>query len=216
MLRFVLEKRRVTVDPLSLTLSPLKDIWVNDPSPNKDEAIRTLTYIHICSQIDQTAPFAKADAKEVSKLAKKEIYGDYEYKFEGAMSETKLEEIITAYQLAYETAEEATVRAFDNKIHEIRNLIQSTPIEIQKVVGKSGTTFISNFNIINSMMKDITKITQARDDMKALVIKSTARDTGKGGRKKSFLERRRREMEESSRISAGGAPLPDEGFPDDL
>jgi hypothetical protein len=201
MLKFIFEKRRITVDPMSLSLSYLKDIWISDPSPNKEEAIRLLTYIHLASQIDQSAPFCKADYKEVGSLVKKELYGNYDYRFTKPFTESQIEEFITNYQLAYETPEEATVRAFDNKIHEIRKLVETTPIEIEKVIGKSGVTFISNFSILNSMMKDITKITAARDEMRAMVIKHTARETGKGNRKKSFLEKRRREMQESRVLS---------------
>jgi hypothetical protein len=215
-----MEKRRVTVDPLSLSLSCLKDVWISDPSTIKEEAIKLLTYIHLTSQIDHTAPFSKADYKEVGALVKKEIYGDYSHKFTTPFTEEQVEQFVTKYQMAYETPEEATVRAFDNKIHEIRKLVETTPIEIEKIVGKSGVTFISNFSILNSMMKDITKITQARDDMRAMVIKQTSRDSGKSNRKKSFLEQRRRDMQES-RVASSSSSAPaesqeeDEG-PDDL
>lgn len=218
MLRFVIQNRRVTVDPLTLSLSCLKDVWISDPSPNKEEAVKLLTYIHLVSQIDHSAPFSKADYKEVGSLVKKELYGDFSHKFTEPFTESQVEKFITEYQLAYETPEEATVRAFDNKIHEIRKLVETTPIEIEKIVGKSGVTFISNFSILNSMMKDITKITAARDEMRAMVIKQTSRETGKGSRKKSFLEKRRREMQESRVVSSASesSAEEEEEMPDDL
>lgn len=194
MLKFVLDKHRVVVDPISLVLEPLRDIWNADKSKNKDEAIKTLTYIHICSQIDENAPFAKADPTEVSALARRELYGDYTYTFKGKFNEKYLDEAVVKYQLAFDTPEQASVRAFDKKIYEINRLIDSTQIEIEKVAVRGGVDYVSNFAILNKMMQDMTKINAAREALKNSIMKQNSTGAVRGQRQVSFLEKRRAEM----------------------
>lgn len=194
MLKFVLDKHRVVVDPISLVLEPLREIWNSDKSKNKDEAIKLLTYIHICAQIDENAPFAKADPTEVSSLARRELYGDYTYNFKGKFNEKYLEDAIIKYQLAFDTPEQASVRAFDKKIYEINRLIDSTQIEIEKVAVRGGVDYVSNFAILNKMMQDMTKINAAREALKNSIMKQNSTGAVRGQRQVSFLEKRRAEM----------------------
>lgn len=200
MLKFNRDRFRVSVDPMSLTLSPLLEVWRDDTSEDKVDATKLLTYIHLVSQIDQLAPFAKADPTEVSKLVKKEVWADYEHKFLGKYDETKVEDIVLQYQLAFESADDASVRSYDKKIYEIKNIIESTPVTIEKSVSKGVVTFVSNYPLISKMLQEMTKISKARDDMKALIIKQTSRDDGtKGKRKLSFIDKRRRDMAEEKK-----------------
>lgn len=194
MLKFVLDKHRVVVDPISLVLEPLREIWNSDKSKTKDEATTLLTYVHICAQIDESAPFAKSDPTEVSSLARRELYGSYEYEFKGKFNEKYLDEAILKYQLAYDTPEQASVRAFDKKIYEINRLIDSTQIEIEKVAVRGGVDYVSNFAILNKMMQDMTKINAAREALKNSIMKQNSTGAVKGQRQVSFLEKRRAEM----------------------
>lgn len=200
MLKFILDKHRVTVDPISLTIEPLREIWNSDKSKNKEEAIKLLTYIHICAQIDEGAPFAKADPTEVNTLARREIYGSYEHEFKGKFNEKYLEEAITKYQIAYDTPEQASVRAFDKKIYEINRLIDNTKIEIEKVAVRGGVDYVSNFPILNKMMQDMTKINAAREALKNAIMKQNSTGAVRGQRQVSFLEKRRAEINKVSRV----------------
>lgn len=199
MLKFILDKHHVTVDPVSLTLEPLREIWNADKSKNKDEAIKLLTYVHICAQIDEDAPFAKSDPTEVSTLARREIYGSYEHEFKGKFNEKYLEEAITKYQLAFDTPEQASVRVFDKKIYEINRLIDNTNIEIEKVAIRGGVDYVSNFPILNKMMQDMTKINAARESLKNTIMKQNSTGAVRGQRQVSFLEKRRAEIRNASR-----------------
>jgi hypothetical protein len=197
MLKFTMSNNRVSVDPVSLTLEPLRQIWMGDKSKIKEEATKLLTYIHIVSQIDEDAPFSKIDPSEVVPLAKKEIFGDYNYKFSGDFDEAFMEDALTSYQLAYETAEEAAVRAFDKKIHQMRQKIDKEEIVIEETIVRGTKTFVTNFNILNKMMQDMTKIVKARDELKASIVRGNTRGDTKGQRKLSYIEKRRRDMEKS-------------------
>jgi hypothetical protein len=200
MLKFSIEKHKVTVDPISLTLEPLRDIWLSDKSKTKDEAVKLLTYIHICSQVDQNAPFAKVDPTEVSTLARREIYGSYEYQFKGKFNEAYIEETILKYQMAYDTPEQASVRAFDKKIYEINRLIDNTKIEIEKVAVRGGVDYVSNFAILNKMMQDMTKINAAKEALKNAIMKQSGQNNVRGQKQVSFLEKRRAEMNKANNL----------------
>lgn len=194
MLKYTMVNHRVTIDPMSLTLEPLRLLWVADKSKIKEDAVMHLTYIHIVSQIDPDAPFSKSDPNDISALARKEIFGDFGYTFSGKFNEKFMEETVVSYQLAFETAEECAVRTFNKKIYQIQKKIDETDIIIKESTIRGATTFVSNFTIINKMMQDLTKITKARDELEASIVRGSSRGDVKGQRKLSFLEKRRRDM----------------------
>lgn len=200
MLKFSIEKHKVTIDPVSLTLEPLREIWLSDKSKTKDEAVKLLTYIHICSQVDQNAPFAKVDPTEVTTLTRRELYGSYEHQFKGKFNESFIEDAILKYQMAYDTPEQASVRAFDKKIYEINRLIDNTRIEIEKVAVRGGVDYVSNFPILNKMMQDMTKINAAKEALKNAIMKQSGQNNVRGQRQVSFLEKRRAEMSKASNL----------------
>jgi hypothetical protein len=192
-----MSNNRVAVDPVSLTLEPLRQIWMADKSKTKEEATKLLTYIHITSQIDQDAPFATVDPTEVVPLAKKEIFGDYDYPFDVPFDDAFMDNAVVSYQLAYEAPEEAAVRAFDKKLHEMRKKIEGEEIVIEKTTVRGTTTYVTNFNILNKMMQDMSKIIKAREELKASIVRGGARGDVKGQRKLSYIEKRRRDQERS-------------------
>lgn len=194
MLKFSMKNHKVIIDPVSLTLEPLLEIWVADKSATKEVATKMLTYIHLCSQVDQDAPFAKVDPTEVSSLAKREIFGKYDYEFKGKFDEGYMDSTVMRYQMAYDTPEQAAVRVYDKKIYEINRVIDETEIEIKPVAVRGGVDYVSNFPIINKMMQDMTKINAAKEALKAAVMKQQSTSSVRGQKQVSFLEKRRAEM----------------------
>lgn len=194
MMKFLRDKQRVAIDPLSLTLAPLMEIWRSDPSEDKADAIKLLTYIHLVSQIDQSAPYSKANPEEIEGLVKKEIWKAHDYELPAPYTDEVVEDIIFHYQIAYESADDASVRALDKKIYEIKKIIEETKVEIRESVSRGAVTFVSNYPLISKMMQEVVKITKTRDELKALIIKQTSRDNMKGQKKLGFLDKRRREM----------------------
>jgi hypothetical protein len=200
MLKLSMKNHRVVIDPASLTLEPLREIWFADKSTIKKEATDLLTYIHICSQVDQDAPFAKVDPTEVGALTKREIFGKYEYEFKGKFDQEFMDDAVLRYQLAYDSPEQSAVRVFDKKIHEMNRLIDETAIVITPVAAKGGVEYVSNFPILNKMMQDMTKIRAAREAMHAAVLKQKNTNSVRGQRQVSFLEKRRADMRKAGVI----------------
>lgn len=216
MLKFIRDRHQVAVDPVSLTLEPLLKIWVADDTPNKEIASRILTYIHLTSQIDKEAPYHNAAPDEVSKLVKKELWGNYEHHISDELPEDEeitdefIEEAVLHYQGAYETVEEAAVRSYDKKIYEIRAVIDKTKVEIKESVSRGSIVFSSNFPLINKMMQDVIKIVKARDELKALVLKQSTRESIKGDKKLSFNDKRRRELRKTTEGPSISSPIEEE------
>ena len=194
MLKFSMKNHRVIVDPVSLVIESLREIWMSDKSTVKKEATDLLTYIQVCSQIDTNAPFFGVDPTEVSSLIKRELFGKYEHKFTGKFDEEYMANAVMTYQLAFDAPENAAVRVFDKKIYEITRLIDETKIEIKATVVRGGVEYVSNFPIINKMMQDLTKIGAARENLKATTLKQKKADAVRGQKQISFLERRRAEQ----------------------
>jgi hypothetical protein len=194
MLKFLRDKHRVTVDPMSLTLSPLMEIWRWDSTEDKVEATKLLTYIHLVSQVDQSAPYARANPDEIEGLVKREVWGTHDRELPAPYTDEVVETIIFHYQSAYESAEDASVRAMDKKIFEIKKIVEETDVVIRESITRGAVTFVSNYPLISKMMQEMVKIIKTRDEMKSIIIKQTSRDNLKGQKKLSFLDKRRREL----------------------
>lgn len=209
MLKFIRDRHQVAVDPVSLTLEPLMKIWIADETPNKEIASRILTYIHLTSQIDKEAPYNNAAPDEVSRLVKHELWDDYEKKIADILPEAEeitdefIENAVLHYQGAYETVEEASVRSYDKKIYEIRKIIDETEIKIKESVSRGSIVYTSNFPLLNKMMQDVIKIVKARDELKALILKQSTRESIKGDKKLSFNDKRRRDLLKLSEVPVG-------------
>jgi hypothetical protein len=205
MLRFSMKNHRVIIDPVSLSLDCLREIWMADKTTMKNTATDLLTYIHLTSQVDQDAPFAKVDPADVSALVRREIFGKYEHKFTGKFDEEFMENACMSYQLAFDTPEMAAVRVYDKKIYELNRIIAETKIEVKEVNVRGGKDFISNFPIINKMMQDMTKINAAREALRSAILKQQSTSTIRGQKTVSFLEKRRAEMIKSGVIKEKAA-----------
>jgi hypothetical protein len=193
MLRFSMKNHRVVIDPVSLSLECLRQIWTADKSATKQTATDMLTYIHLVSQVDQDAPFAKVDPADVAALVKREIYGKYDYEFKGKLDEEFMANAAMSYQVAFDTPEMAAVRVYDKKIYEINKVIADTNIQIKEVAIRGGKDFISNFPIINKMMH-MTKINAAREALRSSIIRQQSTLSVRGQKTVSYLEKRRAEM----------------------
>lgn len=213
MLKFNTENQRVFIDPLTITLSSLQEIWVSDPSPMKEEATKFLTYIHICSQIDSTAPFFNADPTEVSFLARKEIFGDMSHSFKPPFDDEFLNLAIGEYQYAFETVEEAAARAYNKKIHQIKQLIEKTEVAIHENTVKGEKTYTSNFPILSKMMLDMQKIFESKKILEENIRADKAKaGTIRGDKKLSFIERQQEEMEKARRKAGSSSEVEEPYF----
>ena len=179
---------RVVPDPSSLMLAELMDIWKADSSKDKQQACEILTYIHLVSQIDSDAPFASSAETEVRQLATMNIWRDEK----GRPSQEELEPFesaVIAYRQAYETEERRAVRVYKNKIDQLTQLLEDT---IPAIV-KTNSGYKTNVDIINKMMKEMTNLMDAKENLEARIRKSSKDNVNlMGGKAESRLEKKQR------------------------
>lgn len=190
LMKFIRSSFRVEVDPKSLMLAPLLDIWNNDQSVTKDYANKLLTYVHIVSRIDPDAPFYNSDPGEVPFLAKSQIYRNIEHQFTQE-EELLIDQAIEVYIKANEIVDERLLKTYSDKLDQMRLELGLKKFEI--VRNKNGltgvVTFASNSKIITDSMKDIDKILDVRDALQERLDNAkSSKARYKADRKPSFLE----------------------------
>lgn len=184
MLHFNIQKGRVVLDAMSLSLKSVQKVY-EDYDP--DVAIRVLTYIHIVSRLDPSAPFFSADIKEIHELSARQMFSDEERE---TMSWEPIRKLALRYEKAFETPEVRVVKIFNDKIDQIREMIRDTEPTIVEYVTTSGSKgFSSNVPIITKAMQDLDNLLDAKEKLEARVRKQSAK-AGRimGGKSPSRLE----------------------------
>jgi len=119
-----------------------------------------------------------------------------DYKFTAPIDEEFIEMAIAEYQAAFETVAEAAARSFKRKIHEIREKIDTTKVQIVENKIKGVTVFESNFAIISKMMLDLGKMFDAATGLEERInAEKQKAGTVRGEKKVSYLEKRQEEMD---------------------
>lgn len=195
-------KSRVVVDPKSLMLAPLLDIWNNDQTETKDYANDLLCYIHIVSQLDPAAPFYKSSFDEVKFLAKSQIFRNMEHQFREE-EEIFIQNALEVYLKDNEESEERMLQVYDKKIDEMRLELDAKKIEITKnidpITGK--VTYSTNAKMITDVMKEIGNILKIKDELEAQIENSRAKGQSriKANREPSFLEKQLQKSQSDAR-----------------
>ena len=169
---FDISKGKLTLKPEDIMLASFNKIYKKDRSTVKADSLKLFMYIHLVSQIDKNAPFNSADFNEVRALVKKEVYGDFNYKFVGnrLVDEGTANEMIELYVKANETAARRLELSYNKKLDQFKNLLDTTiPVINEDINEKSGTTsFSSNSDIIMKISEGILKMIKARDVLSAI------------------------------------------------
>lgn len=217
MLKFDLSSHRIVVDPKSLMISELREVYENDSDPLKRNAINILSYIHLASQIDPAAPYFSAREDEVETLAAIDIFGR-DYAERGVVLDSFLN-LTQAYQKAFEKPENRIVKSFNHKLDQLQDMLEKVRPEIEKSINlKTGTfTYVSNTRSIMQVMKDLDEVMDAKEQLEERIKDKRLKDVKiRGGKKESYLEKTRLAREgRKSRTFTEGAPR-EEQLPEEL
>ncbi len=193
MLKFNLQNHRIYIDPLSLTVKELRDIYNSDPTETKFAAIDQLSYIHLVSQIDPEAPLFSARKDEVERLAASNVWGKDYLTIHPDLA--VFHDAVKAYLEAFDRAEVRIVRAYGNKLDEFEDLLDTVKPELVKSVNnKTGAvTFTSNAAVIMKVMKDIRPIMVEKKELEEFMTQTSTKESKKwGGKTDSYLERKKK------------------------
>jgi hypothetical protein len=81
MVDFNLVKGKLAIDPYTLTVSAFNDIWEYDKSKNKAKASNMLTYVFHYCDITQKNPFRNLPVGHKDQYARRNAFGNQNYKF---------------------------------------------------------------------------------------------------------------------------------------
>ena len=184
MLKFTIAEGKVIVDPLHASLDIVKKVT----NKYKTDAVAVLTYIHLMSRIDPSAPFFTAQQDELQELVKRQLFTDTQWK---KLNKKQLSAWVEEYKKMYEPPEVRAVNIFNEKIDQIQRLIKDTEPEIIVNTSTSGvTTFASNLKIITDTMKELETLLTAKEKLEAKIRKETTLGKMRAGKTPSMLEKK--------------------------
>lgn len=185
-----IKDNKVVIDANALIVPELKKIWEKDTSKDKKKATPILTYIHVFSQTDETAPFYQADYKDLDGLSRRLAYGDSDFRY-SEKEEVEIYQAVQAYITVKINAEQRMIKIFDSKIDEMRRLINDTTLVLKEDIDSKGNAkFLTNLPIVTKVMMEIDKILEAKEKIEARIRKQSNNSKVKGDKKPSFLERK--------------------------
>lgn len=125
---FIFKDRKLTLDPETLTVSAFNDIWEADKDKSKAKASNMLSYVFHMRDITQRNPFRDLSDSHRESLAKRNSFGDENYKFS-----PKDQEMIDRAMAWYDVLNKNSIfrlsMTFDRKIDQINDYLEKNVID---------------------------------------------------------------------------------------
>ena len=184
MLKFTLADNKIKLDGIHSAFSFVKEI---KRKYKGDFGTRVLTFIHIVARIDPSAPFFTASEIDIRELATMQLFSETEVK---KLNKKQINSWIEEYKKIYETPEVRIVNIFNNKVDQIRNLIENTEPELEKVVTTNGAvSFVSNIQLITKTMEELGNLLTVKEKLEAKIRKEVIGGVMRAGKSPSLLEK---------------------------
>lgn len=154
MIDFIIDKGKLRVDPSILTVSAFNDIWEHDTTKAKSKASNLLTYVfHVCDFTTKN-PFKDLPESQKESYAKRNAFGNQDYKF----NEKELELInraIAWYNVLNKSSIIRLAASLDRKIDQIADFLgdPKNDIKTSKDVDSQTDQIINLEKIFNSKKK---------------------------------------------------------------
>lgn len=199
-MEFDIVSGRIRVKPETLMIGELRTIWESDDSSSKSEATDILTYIHIVSQTDQSAPYFSAREDEVRFLASSNVW----FRRECPYDLTSFEPYIQAYLKSKEDPEVRILKIFNTKIDQLQDTINKIKPEIKETQDSRGNFkgYATNMTMLTGVMKELNKLLQERDSLQQRIKNEAEKEgTYRAGKRQNRLEKRLLESRQNGQAS---------------
>jgi len=192
MLRFTVLNNNVVLDPSVLLIQEFTDILEYSEKQKKDPkwGFSALLYVFFCCDLTNNNPLRDVDYRQKPEQASKRTWGRNVPIFSD--KEQKLiDAAIEAYNYLNETALERATLTYDQKIDEIRSLLERTKPEINTLLDDNGlvSKYVSNASDLEKFAKLLNDM--AVNKLKAMETAKKIENTGRvrGGAGSSLIER---------------------------
>ena len=192
MLRFTISDGRVLVDPTLAMIKEFTDILDYAAKKGDDKlGNRMLLYVFYCCDLTDNNPMRDVDYRMKEEQAFSRAFaGGILTKFTKDQR-ALIDAAMDAYNFFNETAIERATLAYDQKIDEIRTLLEDTRPEIHPVMDENGgiTNYVSNNKILADFSKQLNDM--ATYKLKAMETAKKIENTGRvrGDKGSSLIER---------------------------
>jgi len=184
MLKFTVADGKVKLDGIHANMQFVKQVR----RKYKGElGIRVLTFVHLAARIDQNAPFFTAAPDEIEELVMRQLFTEGE---RAKLDVKQLWEWVEEYQKMYETPEARIVKIYNDKIDEMRQLIEDTEPEIVENIKSNGEkSYATNLKILTDLMKELGNLWEVKEKLEAKIRKQQVAGHGRAGKTPSLLEK---------------------------
>lgn len=200
MLRFTIHNGKVVIDPSLLMMKEFTDI-LEYAKNNEDLGNRLLLYVYYCCDLNKDNPMRDVDFRLKESQAMSRALGPIKKTSFTKKEESLIGAAMDAYNFTNETALERASLTYDQKIDEIRSLLEKTKPELHAVYESCTCNtcqenvvdviekYVSNDRIIGNFAKQLNELAVYK--LHALETAKKIENTGRvrGGKGSSIIER---------------------------
>jgi len=142
-----------------------------DKTKEKNKAHKILFYLYLMCDLGDECPTKDLDQSIKDGQCRFMAYGTRKYDFEG-QEQRLIISGLAAYTLLNEVAEERMLKTYDEKIDQLRTLLEeTTPVIHENMNANTGIiSFSTNVEIINKALKEISNLVKAKHDLRQTVL----------------------------------------------
>jgi hypothetical protein len=178
MIDFNIKNNKLIIDAQTLTVSAFNDIWESDSSKNKSHACNLLVYVFHVSDITEKNPFRDLPDSQRDAYAKRNAFGDQNYKFKKGE-----EELIARAKAWYEALNNNSILrlsiAMDMKLDQIATFLLDSKNDIKEM---------HQLEAQADLMAKVEKVLISKKRTDEFVRQQLEKTKIKGGQKLSPLE----------------------------
>jgi len=190
MLKFTTFENKVVIDPSVLLVEEFTNI-IKHYKSKTDASNHMLLYVFFCCDLTEQNMFRDIDHRLKESQALSRAYPGNKKKEFNKKEKELVEAAMDAYNFFNETALERATLSYDQKIDEIRTLLDDTKPEVHPIIDEDGNIdkYVSNDKIIANLSKQLGDLAVYK--LKALETAKKIENTGRvrGGKGSSLIER---------------------------
>ena len=190
MIKFDIRKERLIIDPTFLMFDEFTNIWKWDKTQLKANATKLLRFVfHLCDLSDDN-PLRDIEYSKKEVECKFRVFGNRDHLFSDDEL-SLLHPAIDCYTQQNTTSEERMMEVFNKKIDQIKDVLEDAEPEfIKNINANTGEIkFTSNLDIITKALKEIDNILEAKNKIKAKVMRESSGSKVRGNLKRSALSK---------------------------
>jgi len=179
MIKWEIVNKDLVVTPSSLLVPVFKQLY--------DIDINLLKYVYLTCDITEENPLRSSKGEDREKRALEMSIKQLPSRKDVKDLLVKAKDCYTEYN---KTSADRFLSTIDDKLDEIRDVLENTKVEVEKGTDKNGNTvWNTNASIITTMMEKVDSIQAKRESIEKRSIKESAKTRSKGNQERSTFSK---------------------------